>query len=131
MGVALFALVGSDVAIPTIVAGATRQSSIVDTSSASFRVIGNRIYAPGTPNDQPFIVKGIDAVYGHFDGGDPTGIGATNFVNAAHDLDNIQAAGYNLVRISVSADNADNGYMGTHAQYMSDLDTVVSMVTAR
>ena len=131
MGVALVALVGSDVAIPTIVAGATIQSSIVDTSSASFRVIGNRLYAPGAPNDQPFIVKGIDAVYGHFDGGDATGMGSTNFVNAARDLDSIQAAGYNLVRISVSADNADNGYIGTHAQYMSDLDTVVSMVTAR
>ena len=66
-------------------------------------MIGNRIYAPDAPTDQPFIVKGIDAVYGHFDGGDAMGMGATNFVNAARDLDSIQAAGYNLVRISVSA----------------------------
>src|SRR2546430_455188 len=131
VGVALVALVGSDLAIPTIAAGAAQQTSIVDANSTSFRVIGNRIYAPSAPTNQPFIVKGIDAVYGHFDGGDPAGMGATNFANAARDLDNIQAAGYNLVRISVSADKAGNGYIGTYAQYMSDLDTVVSMVAAR
>jgi len=78
-----------------------------------------------------FIVKGIDAVYGHFAGGDAAGYGATNFANAARDLDSIKAAGYNLVRLSVSGDFANNGYIGTFAQYMADLDTVVSMITSR
>src|SRR5258708_3445409 len=129
IAVALFAVAGSGFAIRPILTRAAIESSTVIATSPSFRVAGNRIYAPYTPTDQPFIVKGIDAVYGHFDGGDPTVTGATNFANAARDLNNIQAAGYNLVRISVSADNSGNGYIGTYAQYMSDLDPVAPLVT--
>lgn len=56
------------------------------------------------PNGIRFVVRGADAVYGRFAGGDSTGYGATNYDNAERDLSNLSQAGYDLVRIDVAAD---------------------------
>jgi hypothetical protein len=119
--------INTALALPSSATAAVRAIPAA-ASIAGFHVTGNRIIDPA---GKVFIVKGIDAVYGHFDGGDVAGFGATNFANAARDLDNIKAAGYNLVRVSVSGDNANNGYIGSLPQYMADLDSVVAKVNAR
>src|SRR2546430_15190612 len=64
-----------------------------------YHVSGNRIV---DQSGTPFIVKGTDAVYGRFAGGDANGYGLRNYQNAQRDLDNLKAQGVNTIRISVA-----------------------------
>jgi len=88
-------------------------------STGLFHVAGGQII---DPNGNRFVVKGIDAVYGAWAGGDCTGYGATNYANFKRDITNARNAGYNLVRLDVY----DNGN-GCHtlSQVLSQLDQVV------
>jgi hypothetical protein len=101
-------------------------------SYRGFRISGNRIL---DPLGRPFIVKGADAVYGRFAGGNANGWGLINYQHAQRDLDNMRVAGYNLARISVSYDLAhlpatSPDYVPTD-QYLSELDNVIRWVTQR
>ncbi len=85
---------------------ATAPGTTTSTTSlmgSGFHVSGNRILDPA---GRPFTVKGADAVYGRFAGGDANGLGRMNYQHAERDLDGLQAAGFNLVRLSISADAA-------------------------
>jgi len=73
-------------------------------------------------NGKVFIVKGIDAVYGAWAGGDCTGYGATNYANFKRDITNAHNAGYNLVRLDT--DDQGNG-CHTLSQVLGQLDQVV------
>ena len=56
------------------------------------------------PLGQQFIVKGVDAVYGTFYGGDESGYGEINFSNMVHDFDKIKSIGANLIRVHIRYD---------------------------
>lgn len=103
------------------------------TASGSFTIQGTQIV---DPSGKVFRVKGVDAVYGRFDGGDANGYGLTNYTNAQSDLAFLKSQGINLVRVSVSADKANVGpsdpnYIGGYATYMTELDNVVNWATSR
>jgi hypothetical protein len=83
-------------------------------------VSGNKII---DPTGKVFIVKGIDAVYGAWAGGDCTGYGATNYANFQRDISNAHNAGYNLVRLDT--DDSGNG-CHTLTQVLAQLDQVVA-----
>src|SRR5438046_6669940 len=63
-----------------------------------YHVSGNRIV---DQSGTPFIVKGTDAVYGRFAGGDANGYGLRNYQNAQRDLDNLKAQGGDQIRMSL------------------------------
>ena len=92
-----------------------------------YHVSGNRIV---DQSGTPFIVKGTDAVYGRFAGGDANGYGLRNYQNAQRDLDNLKAQGVNTIRISVAYAEYTSGPLGS-AEYLTELDQVVSWVTQR
>ncbi len=97
--------------------------------TGEFAIQGNKIYAP---TGQPFIVKGMTAVWGRFVGA-AKGVGLTNYNNAQRDLDSLKALGVNLVRVFVSAYYAslphdDPNYL---ADYMQEIDNVVLWTTQR
>jgi hypothetical protein len=103
------------------------------SSSGSFKVQGTQIL---DPSGHPFRIKGVDAVYGRFGGGDANGYGLTNYNNAQHDLDFLKSQGINLIRLSVSYDAAhlpsnDPNYIGGYTEYLTELDNVVSWITQR
>jgi len=114
---------------------ATAPGTTTSTTSlmgSGFHVSGNRILDPA---GRPFTVKGADAVYGRFAGGDANGLGRMNYQHAERDLDGLQAAGFNLVRLSISADAAhlppsSPDYI-PYGQYLDELDRVVTLVTQR
>lgn len=107
-------------------------SEPVHAASGPFTIDGNKII---DGSGARFAVKGNDAVYGHFGGGDQTGHGSINYNNRARDLDNLKNAGVNLIRITVSADCYIRvGIVGCTVpptQYLSELDATVSDVTSR
>src|SRR5260370_7614000 len=86
IAVALFAVAGSGFAIRPILTRAAIESSTVIATSPSFRVAGNRIYAPYTPTHQPFIVKGIATPNGHLDRCDPPATRPPTFATPAPHL---------------------------------------------
>ena len=86
-----------------------------------FQVKGNKIL---DPNGHSFVVRGVDAIYGTFAGGDQSGFGKTNLQNVVRDLANLKVAGINLIRIDVSPAQ----FTGQNQQ--SQLDTVVRDVTS-
>jgi hypothetical protein len=101
-------------------------------AATGYHVSGNRILDSA---QRRFVVKGADALYGRFAGGDAAGYGLRNFTSRARDLDNLQAMKVNLVRLSVSWDAAhlspaDPNYI-SFTEYMTELDTAVTTVTAR
>ena len=72
-----------------------------------YHVSGNRIV---DQSGTPFIVKGTDAVYGRFAGGDANGYGLRNYQNAQRDLDNLKAQGVNTIEGDIENDtNAQGG----------------------
>jgi hypothetical protein len=107
-------------------AATTSASALVPTSGV-YHVSGNRIL---DPSGHRFIVNGVDAVYGRFAGGDPNGYGLHNYQNAPRDLDNLRAQGVNTVRVSVAYADYTGGPLGS-AEYLNELDQVVSWVTQR
>jgi|ERR1700730_3030019 len=94
---------------------------------AGYQVSGNRIL---DSRGNPFIVKGVDAVYGRFAGGDPNGYGLHNYQNAPRDLDNLKAQGVNTIRVSVAYGDYAGGPIG-QTEYLTELDQVVAWVTQR
>src|SRR5438067_5838440 len=92
-----------------------------------YHVSGNRIV---DQSGTPFIVKGTDAVYGRFAGGDAHGYGLRNYQNAQRDLDNLKAQGVNTIRISVAYAEHTSGPLGS-AEYLTEPDQAVSWVTQR
>lgn len=77
-----------------------------------------------------FIVKGADAVYGRFAGGDANGYGLHNYQNAQRDLDNLRAQGVNTIRVSVSYSDYTGGPLSA-AEYLRELDQTIAWVTQR
>jgi hypothetical protein len=105
-------------------------ASLPVTGSAAaggYQVTGNRIV---DSTGAPFIVKGADALFGRFAGGDVNGYGLHNYQNAQRDLDNLQSQGVNLIRVSVAYVDYATGPLGP-IEYLSELDQVVSWVTQR
>jgi Cellulase (glycosyl hydrolase family 5) len=101
-------------------------------ATSGYHVSGNRIL---DSEQHQFVVKGDDALYGRFAGGDANGYGLSNFLNRARDLDNLQSMKINLIRLSVSWDAAhlpptDRNYI-PFTEYMAELDASVALVTAR
>src|SRR5207245_425639 len=99
----------------------------VSAAADGYQVTGNRIV---DSTGAPFIVKGADAVFGRFAGGDVNGYGLHNYQNAQRDLDNLQSQGVNLIRVSVAYVDYATGLLGP-IEYLSELDQVVSWVTQR
>jgi hypothetical protein len=99
---------------------------------SAFHISGNRIV---DRYGRPFVVRGADAVYGRFAGGNANGWGLINYQNARRDLDNMKDAGYNLVRISASYDLGNLSPTSPDyipfTQYLNELDNVVKWVTQR
>src|SRR2546430_15642692 len=87
-----------------------------------YHVSGNRIV---DQSGTPFIVKGTDAVYGRFAGGDANGYGLRNYPNAQRDPDNPQAQGENTIRVSVAYPEETSGPLRT-AQDLTEVDQVGS-----
>src|SRR5690348_4833411 len=105
-------------------------ASLPVTASAAtggYRVNGNRIVDSA---GAPFIVKGADAVFGRFAGGDANAYGLHNYQNAQRDLDNLHRQGVNLIRVSVAYIDYATGPLGS-TEYLAELDQVVSWVTQR
>lgn len=111
---------------------------LVSLVMTSLTAIGQTSYASGTfsvtgnlirdPQGNRFVIRGVDAVYGRFAGGDSTGYGLTNYTNASRDLGNIKAAGYNLVRIDADADQwAGSTQTPSGSQFLSELENAVSI----
>lgn len=94
-----------------------------------FKVIGNKIYDPA---GHLFIVKGITAVWGRFNGS-AYGVGLTNYRNAQRDLDSIKGLGANFIRLFVSAYYANLPPTDSHylPDYKQELDNVVNWATQR
>jgi hypothetical protein len=96
--------------------------------AGGYHVSGNRILDSA---GRVFIVRGEDAVYGRFAGGDANGYGLHNYQNAPRDLDNLKAQGVNTIRIMVSGGyDYQVGPLGS-AEYLRELDQVVAWVTQR
>lgn len=97
-----------------------------------FTVSGNQIL---DGSGARFTVRGTNAIYGKFAGGNQDGFGAGNYTNAATDLDRLRVAGVNLIRLDVSADCYN--HIGVQAcalpqaTYLANLDTAVSLITTR
>jgi hypothetical protein len=85
-----------------------------------FQIKGNKILDPG---GHLFVVRGIDAIYGTFGGGDQRGYGAYNFQHATRDLAHLKAAGIDLIRIDVSPRQF------TSENQQSQLDAAIQDVT--
>jgi hypothetical protein len=96
-------------------------------ATGGYQVNGNRIV---DSTGAPFIVKGADAVFGRFAGGDVNGYGLHNYQNAQRDLDKLQSQGVNLIRVSVAYVDYATGPLGS-IEYLSELDQVMSWVTQR
>ena len=88
---------------------------------------GNRILDSA---GNAFIVRGADAVYGRFAGGDAGGYGLHNYQNAQRDIDNLKAQRVNLIRVMVSQSQYAGGPLGS-GEYLRELDQVVSLGTQR
>jgi hypothetical protein len=117
---------------PAAAGGTLALASTAIPTDGLFHVSGNRILDPA---GLPFIVKGADAVYGRFAGGNAHGWGLINYRHAERELSAMKNAGYNLARISVSWDAAhlppsDPDYI-PFTQYMDELDHVVRFVSDR
>jgi hypothetical protein len=93
--------------------------------AGGYHIVGNQILDSA---GRRFIVKGNDAVYGRFAGGDTNGFGLHNYNNAQRDLDNLKLAGANLIRLSVSQYHYANGPL-TPAEYTAEIDNVVTWIT--
>src|SRR6266700_942439 len=96
---------------------------------SGFKVMENKIY---DPTGHIFIVKGVTAVWGRFDGS-AYGVGMINYKNAQRDLDSIKRLGVNFIRLFVSAYFADLLSTDPHylPDYMQELDNVVNWTTQR
>jgi Cellulase (glycosyl hydrolase family 5) len=95
--------------------------------SGAYRVSGNTIL---DPSGRPFIVKGANALAGHFLGPDAGGYSTDNYTNAQRDLDNLKAAGVNTVRVLTSYSSYTSGPL-SEGDYLAHLDNVVSWITQR
>jgi hypothetical protein len=93
--------------------------------SAGYHVVGNQIV---NSSGAPLIIKGADAVYGRFAGGDPAGYGLSNYRNARRDIANLAGAGVNTIRVSVSYNQFLRGPLSP-VEYLTELDQVVSWIT--
>jgi hypothetical protein len=83
-------------------------------------VAGNQIL---DPSGRKFVIKGIDAVYGAWAGGDCNGFGATNLANYQRDIANAHNAGMNLVRLDT---NDTGNACKSLSTVLSELDRVVT-----
>ena len=116
-----------------IVAIGVLLSCVLSTSASGdfvvpgYHVSGNAIVDAG---GNRFVVKGADAVYGRFAGGDPNGYGLRNYQNAQRDLDNLRSQGVNTIRISVAYNDYAGGPLGS-TEFLNELDQVVAWVTQR
>jgi len=119
--------VGLAVASLLLATAVTAPADATTPSPIAYHVSGNRIVDSA---DNPFIVKGVDAVYGRFAGGDVAGYGLRNYQNAQRDLDNLKAQNVNLIRVMVSYSQYTSGPLGS-AEYLTELDQVVLWVTQR
>jgi hypothetical protein len=88
-------------------------------------VAGNRILDPA---GNRYIIKGANAVYGRFAGGDPLNYGLYNYQNAQRDLLNLKNAGGNTIRVMTSYNDYVGGPLG-QAEYLTELDNVVAWAT--
>jgi mannan endo-1,4-beta-mannosidase len=95
--------------------------------NAPFRVSGNKIL---DSNGKPFIVKGANAIAGHFLGPDAGGYSSDNYTYAQRDLDNLKLAGVNTVRVLTSYSTYVSGPL-SQADYLAHLDNVVTWITQR
>lgn len=109
-----------------LIASAVTPAS-VQAASTAYTVVANRIV---DAYGNRFIVKGADAIYGRFAGGDVNGFGLRNYQNAQRDLDSLKSQGVNTIRISVSYDDYANGPLGA-SEYLAELDQAVGWVTQR
>lgn len=97
--VLLILLFSSSVSVPTL-----PSLSIMENQ---FTVQKGNIY---DPHGQQFIVKGIEAVYGTFYGGDESGFGAKNFSTMENDFAKIKQLGANLIRVHIRIDKISDVY---------------------
>ncbi len=105
------------------------QESLGVGQISGFKVMGNKIY---DPTGHIFIVKGVTAVSGRFNGS-AYGVGMINYKNAQRDLDSIKRLGVNFIRLFVSAYFADLPSTDSYylPDYMQELDNVVNWTTQR
>jgi hypothetical protein len=92
-----------------------------------FRVHGNQIL---DPRGEPFVVKGVNAVYGRFAGGDQLGFGLMNVQSVRRDAETLRELGVNLVQIYTAPWIATTGSV-PYQQYLDELDHTVATMTAR
>src|ERR1700730_3324069 len=95
--------------------------------SGAYHVSGNKIL---DSNGMAFIVKGANALAGHFLGPDGGGYSTDNYTNAQRDLDNLKAANVNTVRVLTSYSAYMGGPLG-QSDYLAHLDNVVTWITQR
>jgi hypothetical protein len=88
-------------------------------------VSGDRILDPA---GNVFIIKGANAVYGRFAGGDQTNYGLSNYQNAQRDLQNLKTAGVNTVRIMTSYSDYTTGAL-SQTEYLTELDNAIGLAT--
>lgn len=96
---------------------------------SGFKVMENKIY---DPTGHVFIVKGVTAVWGRFNGS-AYGVGMINYKNAQRDLDYIKRLGVNFIRLFVSAYFANLPSTNPFylPDYLQELDNVVNLATQR
>jgi hypothetical protein len=100
-----------------------------------FRVQNGVIY---DPSGNPFIVKGVNAVYGAFAGGDVKNYGTFDYDDQFHtyqgDLHEIARLGGNLIRLMVTVpgtiyySNGYASYYGSESNYKAEIDKIVKLI---
>jgi hypothetical protein len=115
----------------------TETVSCTTVPSARFHVENGQIF---DPDGNPFIVKGVTAVYGAFAGGDVKNYGTSDYDDQFHtyesDLLEISSLGVNLIRLMVSVPGSSYynsnyaSYYGSESNYKAEIDKIVQLIRA-